>query len=163
MKKTNLIITFLFLMLQSGIAQSYRTAIGLRLGTGAGPAISVQQKIAKYSTLEGIFQPGFNNKVSSLDLMYQRHHKIGGEVTFKKINVSWDYKPSVNVMGGETHFAHQSAITLRVVVVKQKKKKINWQFWKKKKSKKEIRKEKRAKKKEPQKEKKKINWRFWEK
>jgi hypothetical protein len=201
MKKTNLIITLLFLMSQFGISQSYRTAVGIRLGTGAGPALSIQQKIAKYSTIEGIFQPNFKENISSLDLIYERHYKIlikrvniymgaglhkdwrptnheleleekadagfvgiiGGEVTFKKLNVSWDYKPSANVMGGKTHLAHQSAITLRVIIVKQKKKKINWRFWKKKKSKKEQRKGKRASRKEPAKEKKKVNWRFWEK
>ena len=201
MKKTNLIITLLLLIAQLGIGQSYRTAVGLRLGTGAGPAISVQQKIAKYSTIEGIFQPNFKDNVSSFDLIYEQHHKIlikrcniymgaglhkdwrptnhefeinekadlglvgiiGGEITFKKLNVSWDYKPSYNVVGGKSHFAHQSAITLRVVLVKQKKKKINWKFWKKKKSKKEQRKDKRAKKKAPKKEKKKINWKFWKK
>ncbi|MFK7774448.1 MAG: hypothetical protein AB8F94_20060 [Saprospiraceae bacterium] len=201
MKKTKLIITLLFLILQSGISQSYRTAAGIRLGTGAGPAITIQQKIAKYSTIEGIFQPNFKDNVSSLDLIYERHHKIlikrvniymgaglhkdwrptnheleldekadagfvgiiGGEVTFKKLNVSWDYKPSINMLGGDTHLAHQSAISLRVILVKQKKKKINWRFWKKEKSNKEKRKDKRAEKKKPAKEKKKINWRFWEK
>ncbi len=199
MKKINLVITLLFLVSQMGITQAYRTAVGLRLGTGAGPALSVQQKIAKYSTIEGIFQPNFRDNVSSLDLIYEQHYKIlikrvniymgaglhkdwrpkdheleldekadagfvgiiGGEVTFKNFNVSWDYKPSVNVLGGDTHFAHQSAITLRAIVVKQKKKKINWRFWKKKKSKKEIRKEKRAKRNKPEKEKKKFNWKFW--
>jgi hypothetical protein len=201
MKKTNLIVTLLFLMSQMGITQSYRTAVGLRLGTGAGPAISVQQKIAKYSTIEGIFQPNFSDNISSLDLIYEQHHKIlikrvniymgaglrkdwrptnhklelakkadvgfvgiiGGEVTFKKLNVSWDYKPSANLLGGKTHLAHQSAITLRVILVKQKKKKVNWKFWKKRKSKKEQRKDKRASRKKPKKEKKKINWKFWEK
>jgi len=206
MKKISLIITLLFLLSQVGNTQSYRTALGLRLGTGAGPAISIQQKIAKYSTIEGIFQPNFRNNVAALDLIYERHYKvlfkrvniyagaglhkdwrpkdhelalkekadlgfvgiIGGEVTFKKFNVSWDYKPSANVMGGDTHFAHQSAITLRAVIVKQKKKKINWKFWKKKKSKKELRKEKREEKKKSKEkeknkeEKKKFNWRFWE-
>lgn len=201
MKKINLVITIICLMSQLGIAQSYRTTVGLRLGTGAGPAISVQQKVAKYTTIEGIFQPNFRDNISSLDLIYEQHYKIlikrvniymgaglhkdwrptdhkleleekadlgfvgiiGGEVTFKKLNVSWDYKPSINVMGGETHLAHQSAITLRVILVKQKKKKINWKFWEKEKSKKELRKEKRASRKEPKQEKKKINWKFWEK
>lgn len=201
MNKSNCLIILLIFTSQVICAQSYRTAVGLRLGTGAGPALSVQQKIAKYSTIEGIFQPNFRENISALDLLYEQHHKIlikrvniymggglrkewrptnhelelnqkadaglvgiiGGEVTFKKLNVSWDYKPSVNVFGGDTHFAHQSAITLRVVIVKQKKKKINWKFWKKKKSKKEIRQEKRRKRKEPEKEKKKFNWKFWEK
>ena len=67
------------------------------------------------------------------------------------------------MIGGDTHLAHQSAISLRVILVKQKKKEINWKFWKKKKSKKEQRRDKRASKKEPEKEKKKINWKFWEK
>lgn len=87
---------------------------------------------------------------------------IGGEMTFKKLNVSWDYLPSVNVIGGDTKFQHQSAITLRMVIVPKKKKKINWKFWKKKKSKKEIRKERRAEKRKP-KETKKPWWKVWEK
>ena len=185
-------------MCQIGQSQSYRTAAGLRLGTGAGPALSVQQKVAKYSTIEGIFQPNFSNNVSSLDLIYERHYKIlfkrvniymgggmhknwypvktefeneahtgfvgiiGGEVTFKRVNVSWDYKPSTNVIGGETNFAHQSAITIRAIIVPQKKKKVNWKFWKKKKSKKEQRQDKRASKKNKS-EKKKSKWKFWKK
>ena len=90
---------------------------------------------------------------------------IGGEITFRKINVSWDYKPSVNLIGGSTHLSGQSAITLRVVLVKQKKKKVNWKFWEKKKTKKEQRQKERKEKKKNKKkskEKKKINWRFWE-
>lgn len=179
-------ITFCFLLCASSFlfAQSYRTAVGLRLGTGygSGVAVSVQQRVAKYMTLEGIFQPNFSDNETSFDLLLERHHKIlmkrfniymggglhkdwrpadhenigkahaglvgiiGGEITFKKLNVSWDYKPNVNFLGGDTQLRHQSAITLRMIVVKQKKRKINWKFWKKKDSKK-----------------KKRNWKFWEK
>jgi hypothetical protein len=166
MKKIKLIISLIFLLSQITMCQSYRTAVGIRLGTGAGAELSVQQKVAKYSTIEGIFQPSFKDNISSLDLIYKQHYKIlvkrvniylgvglhkdwrptnhqsekkadagfvgiiGGEVTLKKMNVSWDYKPSINVLKGENHLAHQSAITLRLIIVKQRKKKIKWRFWK---------------------------------
>ena len=199
--KKNIVFVAFFLCSQVILAQSYRTAAGLRLGSGRGIGLSVQQKVAKYSTIEGIFSPSFNNRGASLDLLYEQHHKIlikrfniymgaglhkdwrpsgdekssqadagfvgiiGGEITFRKINVSWDYKPALNLLGGDTHLSGQSAITLRVILVKQKKKKINWRFWEKKKSKKEQRQDKRKKKKKSKtakKEKKKFNWRFWE-
>ena len=205
MKKTAIVI-FLFLFIaQSNCAQSYRTAAGLRLGTGKGSgiALSVQQRVGKYSTIEGIYQPNINDSESALDLIYERHHKIifkrfniytggglhkdwrpdnhenidkahfgmvgimGGEITFKKLNVSWDYKPSYSVVGGPAHFSHDSAITLRVILVKQKKRKIKWKFWEKDKSRKERRQEKREdRKKEKEKKKKKSEkkskWKFWE-
>ena len=205
MKKTaNLIILFL-LVAQSIWAQSYRTAAGLRLGTGKGSgiALSVQQRVGKYSTIEGIYQPNFGDSESALDLIYEFHNKIlfkrfniytggglhkdwrpvdhenvdrahfgivgimGGEITFKKLNVSWDYKPSYSMVGGDPIFSHDSAITLRVILVKQKKRKIKWKFWEKDKSRKEKRQEKKEdrkkeKEKKRQKEEKKSKWKFWE-
>ncbi|MEM6967643.1 MAG: hypothetical protein AAF573_22970 [Bacteroidota bacterium] len=201
MKK--IIITFLLFFGGSAalLAQAYRTVGGLRLGTGTGSgiALSLVQKVGKRSTIEGIFQPSFNNGFASADLLYKQHNKIlfkrfniysgaglhqewrpkddenaskahtgfsgivGGEITFKKWNVSWDYLPSVNVLGGDTKFRHQSAVTLRMVIVPKKKKKIHWKFWKKKKTKKEIRRERRAKKKKKSKAAEKPWWKVWEK
>lgn len=203
MKKST-ILFLTFLMINSFVdAQSYRTTAGLRLGTGSGSGIAVSgaQRIAKHSTIEGIFQPSFNdNSGGALDLLYKQHNKIlfkrfnlytgaglhkewqpknqeltdqadtgfsgiiGGEISFKKLNVSWDYLPSINVMGGKTNFQHQSAITLRMIIVPQKKKKINWKFWKKEKSKKEKRQERREerKKNKDKKEEKKSWWKFWD-
>ncbi len=205
MKKTAIIFFLILLIPEINWAQSYRTAAGLRLGTGQGSgiALSVQQRVGKYATIEGIYQPNFNDSESALDLIYEHHNKIlfrrfniytggglhkdwrpenhenidkahfgfvgimGGEMTFKKLSVSWDYKPSISVVGGPSHFAHQSAVTLRVILVKQKKRKINWKFWEKKKSRKEKRQEKREdRKKEKEKKKKKSEkkskWKFWE-
>lgn len=205
MKKTAIIILITLLISSNNWAQSYRTAAGLRLGTGQGSgiALSVQQRVGKYSTIEGIYQPNFNDSESSLDLIYEHHNKIlfkrfniytggglhkdwrptdhenidkahfgfvgimGGEITFRKISVSWDYKPSYSVVGGPGHFSHNSAITLRAIIVKQKKRKINWKFWEKDKSRKEKRQERREdRKKEKEKKKnkteKKSKWKFWE-
>ncbi len=206
MKKTAILFIF-FLSAQFLFAQSYRTAAGLRLGTGTGSgiALTVQQRVAKYGTIEGIFQPSFNGSVSSLDLMYEHHYKIlfkrfniymggglhkdwrpddhddidkadagvvgiiGGEITFKRVGVSWDYKPFANVIGADDNFfGAQSAVSLRVILVQQKKKKIDWKFWEKDKSKKEKRQERKEKeRKQKEKEKKKKEnadkpwWKVW--
>ena len=84
---------------------------------------------------------------------------IGGvEVNFKRLNVSLDYKPVINVKGGERFFQSSSALTLRYMAfqrndiftsprkkrqkqrVKKRKQKAKsraksgkkgWQFWKK--------------------------------
>ncbi len=60
----------------------------------------------------------------------------GIEFSPSRLIISWDYKPAINVWGGERFFDSQTAITLRYVFVKRKKKKINWKFWQKKKGKK---------------------------
>lgn len=57
---------------------------------------------------------------------------VGIEFTPGRLNLSWDYKPAINLVGGDRKFESQSAISLRYVFVKRKKKKINWKFWKKK-------------------------------
>ena len=174
MNKTATILILFSLYTSTLFSQAYRTAAGLRLGTGegAGVALTVQQLISKGTTIEGIFQPSFNGSDAALDLIYEKHNKIlfrrfniysgggihkvwradntenqskadfglvgilGGEMTFKKISVSWDYKPAMNLLGGSTNFSHQSAISVRMILVKQKKRKINWKFWKKKEKKK---------------------------
>lgn len=45
---------------------------------------------------------------------------IGGfEVNFKQLNVSLDYKPVVNLVGGKRVFQSSSALTLRYIVAKR--------------------------------------------
>ena len=75
----------------------------------------------------------------------------GAEMTLGRFNISYDFKPAINVSGGEKNFYTQSGVSLRYVIVKnkvfkdmQKKKKKRqkskrkskqetpkWQFWKK--------------------------------
>ncbi len=144
-------------------AQRYRTAAGVRLGSSFG--ISVQQKILKQSTIEGIFQaPLRANDDTKFTILYEEHKKLigkrlnfyygagfhkgwaassddpdpagvsliaGVEMSLDRLNLSMDYKPAFNAISGVRFFESQSALTLRYIIVKQKKKKINWKFWKK--------------------------------
>ncbi len=55
----------------------------------------------------------------------------GAEMTIGRLNLSWDYRPKVNVWGGEKSFDSNTAISLRYVLVKKKKKPINLKFWEK--------------------------------
>ncbi|MEL6862832.1 MAG: hypothetical protein AAFP19_00370 [Bacteroidota bacterium] len=63
----------------------------------------------------------------------------GVELTIDRLNLSWDWRPVMNVLGGESFFDSQTAISLRYVFIKQKKKKINWKFWERNKKKKKKR------------------------
>lgn len=144
-------------------AQRYRTAVGARLGTGFG--LTIQQKILKYSTIEGIFQvPLRATDDAKFTILYEEHKKligrrinfyygagfhkgwaasredpdpsgltlIGGiEMSLDRLNISFDYKPNINAFSGVRFFESQSALSLRYILVKQKKKKRKWKFWKK--------------------------------
>jgi hypothetical protein len=55
----------------------------------------------------------------------------GVEITLDRLNISLDYKPQLNVVSGERFYESQSALTLRYVLIKAKKKKKDWKFWKK--------------------------------
>ncbi len=57
----------------------------------------------------------------------------GVELTLDRLNISLDYKPLLNVFGGDRFFESHSALSLRYVLIKSKKKKKDWKFWKKKK------------------------------
>lgn len=65
---------------------------------------------------------------------------IGGvEMRLKKLLLSFDYKPSINLKGGDGFFDSQSGLSLRYIFIKaQKKSKKDspkWMFWKKDKTK----------------------------
>lgn len=195
-------ITIFILLLFSSqilVAQSYRTAVGLRLGTNIG--ISAKQKVAKFSTLEAIFAPSLNSDETSFDLLFAQHkrilskrfniyvggglHKawreeaaddfgkadagiagiIGGEFSIRKLNLSWDWKPTVDLFGGDgtqTVNLKNSAVTVRYIFVPQKKNE-DWKVWKK--DTRVKRREDKAKEKEKEERKarrKKAGWRIWE-
>ncbi len=62
---------------------------------------------------------------------------FGLEFTLARVNVSFDFKPAVNLVGGEKRIYSQSGFSVRYVLFKKKKypyeknKKKSWQFWKK--------------------------------
>ncbi|MEO1518653.1 MAG: hypothetical protein AAFV95_26805 [Bacteroidota bacterium] len=165
MKRIILSIIGLLFFCNLGLAQKYRTAAGIRLGTEIG--LSVQQLIRDKTTLEAIFQTRVKTNEIKLTLLGERHYRLlgkrmnfyvgggvhkgwntrteddfgdpagltgvgGVELTLDRLNISWDFQPAVNVVGGDRVFVSQSAISLRYVFVKAKKKKFNWKFWKKK-------------------------------
>ena len=172
-------------------AQQYMTAGGIRLGTDWG--ITVQQRIAKKATLEGIFQSSLQREEIMLTLLAEQHFPIfhkglniyggaglhkgflneksteivptnytdpfgvtlvgGAELTLGRINLSYDIKPAINVMGGSQKVYMQSGVSIRYVflnnkyykqIQKKKKKKKRqeeggvirikdeWKIWKKK-------------------------------
>ncbi|MEM9836859.1 MAG: hypothetical protein AAF828_10175 [Bacteroidota bacterium] len=44
---------------------------------------------------------------------------IGGEATFGKINVSYDFKPAINISGGDRVLYTQTAVSVRYVIAKR--------------------------------------------
>lgn len=62
---------------------------------------------------------------------------IGGlELKFSKVLLSFDYKPAINLTGGDGFFDSQAGVSLRYIFIKAQKKKQEkeqkWKFWKKK-------------------------------
>ena len=89
---------------------------------------------------------------------------FGGEFSIKRLNLSFDYKPTVAILGGngEQNFSDNASISIRYIFVPQKKNE-DWKIWKK--ETREKRKEDKAKKKEKEERKarrKKAGWRIWE-
>ena len=72
-KKTGLLIVLLITSIQLS-AQSYNTAIGLRLGTEWG--LTVQQRIAKFTTVEAIIQQSFGSEETSVSLLLEQHKRL---------------------------------------------------------------------------------------
>ncbi len=55
-------------------AQSYNTAGGIRLGTEWG--LTLKQRIANHTTVEGIFQKGFNEDETIVTLLANQHFPL---------------------------------------------------------------------------------------
>jgi hypothetical protein len=166
-------------------AQSYMTAVGLRMGTEWG--LTVQQRVAKRLTVEGILQSSLTREEATVTGLLESHlplitrhlniysglgvHKgwatvddlertyedpfgitlVGGaELSLGRFNVSYDFKPAINLVGGEKRFYTQSAISLRYVLIKDK------VFKKMARNKKKRQRQRQRKKGD-------SNWKFWEK
>lgn len=73
-----LVLFFVLLSTSSVLAQRYGTSAGLRLGNndvGRTIGVTIQQRVLKHVTIEGILQSDFNRN-SSLHLLLERHHPI---------------------------------------------------------------------------------------
>jgi hypothetical protein len=128
-------------------AQTYRTALGLRVGSEFG--FTVQQKLWDNGTIEGILTSNKDRWQSQAIVEYHRaiigrrinsyfgvgpHYgevKSGGsyagvtpifgfEVTMFGLNFSYDYKPSLNVFHGENFLYHDHGLSVRVILLQQK-------------------------------------------
>lgn len=73
MKKLTLLLA-LISCFQFAFAQSYNTAGGIRLGSDWG--LTVQQRVAKRTTIEGILQAGGKSDLTSLTLMGEQHMPV---------------------------------------------------------------------------------------
>lgn len=183
--KSNILILILSCGMAAGLyGQSYNTAAGMRLGTDWG--ITLKQRVADHTTLEGIIQTSLQREEAIVSLLAEQHfplifrrfnlyagggfHKgwldnpapdpdtgeiptdpfgvsfIGGiEFSLGRLNLTYDFKPAINLSGGEKRLYNQTGISLRYIIVKRewsvfgdknKKKKnkkgsSNWKFWEK--------------------------------
>lgn len=182
--KSNILILVLSCTIAAAThAQSYNTAAGMRLGTDWG--ITLKQRVANHTTLEGIIQTSLQREEAIITLMAEQHfplifrrfnlyagaglHKgwieavpnpdtgetpkdpfgismVGGiEFSLGRLNLSYDFKPAINLTGGEKRLYNQTGISLRYIIVKRewsvfgeknknkkrKKGSSGWKFWEK--------------------------------
>jgi hypothetical protein len=76
----------------------------------------------------------------------------GGEFTIARINLSYDIKPAINLVGGDKNVSFQTGISVRYVINKKE-----WNLFKKKDDKKKKSSKKNSKDEKSQ------WWKFWEK
>jgi len=154
MKKLSILLAFLSLA-TLGISQSYFTTAGVRVGDGFG--VTLQQRVAKKVTVEGIIKNTNVRNEFSVTGLVERHvsliskrlnfytgigvHKgfvnnskneidvkspfgitgiSGLELTIGKLNLSYDFKPALNLVGGEQNFYPETALSLRYVIIGNK-------------------------------------------
>ncbi len=168
-------IVILAILATGAFAQRYNTALGIRLGTDWG--ITVQQRIAEHTTIEGIVQAGFKRSEAMVTLLAEQHFPfigrrfntyfgagphfgwrtddpgspefgesyknpagvsfIGGiELNLFRLNLSWDMKPAINLVGGVKSVYFQTGVSLRYIMIKfdkpkKRRKGFNWRFWEK--------------------------------
>lgn len=172
-------------------AQSYNTALGIRLGTDWG--ISVQQRVGKLTTLEGIVQSSRQREEATVSLLGEQHFPLisrrlnvyaggglhygwlneeesdsgekyknpfgltgiaGAELSLGRFNLSYDFKPAINITGGKHTIYPQTAISLRYVIVKRP--------WLNADAKNKRQKQRERDRRRRQKDGGGVNWRFWE-
>lgn len=205
MKKIIVLFILVNLYLIS-VAQGYDTAFGIRLGTEWG--LTVQQRIAKRTTIEGIIQSSVNRSETTISILGEQHYPLllrnfniyggaglhkgwagkqadygdpfgltligGAEISVGKINLSWDFKPSINLVGGESPVYAHTGISVRYIVDERKlitlkktekeKEKAQKQKQKRKLKRKKSKEKAKQQKQTPQQQpaKKQIDWKIWE-
>ena len=189
MMQRTILITFVFIPVFLP-AQSYNTALGMRLGTDYG--VTIKQRVAKTTSLEAIIQSSLQREEAQITLLGEQHfplisrrfnvyaggglHKgwvtregteddpvykdpfglsliAGIEFSLGRLNVSYDYKPAVNLIGGKHNIYSQTGVSLRYVVAKRP-----WLSDPKAKRKRQRERERRRRKKDGDG----FNWKFWE-
>jgi hypothetical protein len=132
-------------------AQTYFTSVGLRAGTELG--ITWQQKLWKTGTLETIVTTNRSRWQAQSLVEYHRRFLgrrlnyyigigphfgeekgagnyygftpiTGVEMTLAGLTLSWDYKPSFNLAGTDAFIFHDSGFSIRMVLIKQRKKSL---------------------------------------
>lgn len=76
----------------------------------------------------------------------------GAEFTLMRLNVSWDFKPAINISGGEKKVYTQTGVSLRYVLLKK-----NHFEKQRKRNQRQRRRDERRENRQG------INWKFWEK
>jgi hypothetical protein len=69
----------------------------------------------------------------------------GAEISLGKFNISYDYKPAVNIIGGEKAFESETSISLRYIIQKRPTKFSKWKKKRKKKKKAKVKAKKKGK------------------
>ena len=139
-----------FLWAMQSNAQTYFTAFGLRAGTELG--FTLQQKAWKTGTVEAIVTTNrFRWQMQGIVEYHRRfigrrfnvymgmgpHYGeiigggsyagitpiVGMEITAFGLNFSYDYKPSFNVFHGQDVIYHDSGLSIRLILIKEKKNK----------------------------------------
>ncbi len=188
MMKNNALISILSILPFFLVAQSYNTALGIRLGTDWG--ITAQQRVGKLTTIEGIVQSSRQREEAMLTLIGEQHFPLisrrlnvyaggglhmgwlneeitdsgekyknpfgltgiaGAELSLGRFNLSYDFKPAINISGGRHTIYPQTGISLRYVIVKRPW--LNGNDKNKRKRQRERRRKKDGNG---------FNWRFWE-
>jgi hypothetical protein len=130
-------------------AQAYITSGGIRLGTELG--LTIQQKIPGTNTIEGIvttnkyrwqIQGLFEHHRRLIGKRLNYYYGIGPhwgsekaygkyfgitpitglEFTIAKLTISYDYKPSFNIIGGSSFIFHDSGLSVRAVIIRKTRK-----------------------------------------
>ncbi len=188
--KSLILLSAAVLFAFSANAQSYMTAGGLRAGTDWG--LTVQQRLTKSITVEGIVQSSLQREEVMVTALAEKHYALvfrglniytgaglhkgwlsgqssepvpvdfknpfgltfigGAELTLGRLNFSYDFKPAINVTGGERRFYTQTGVSIRYVFLTNK----------------QFRKKQKAKRKKKRKEEGKgihlgDDWKFWKK
>ncbi len=140
-------------------AQTYNTTLGVRLDKWMGVTVQ-QNVFSSNITLEAIAQTNFNDSYLVTGLLEQHHNLlgkrlnyyygigphmlweprtptgkgisfvIGAEITLLGLNVSWDWKPVYNIVGGSKQLMHGTALSIRKVILKRNKRNRGWPFGK---------------------------------